>query len=129
MKFYADSAELVARILLGLIFALGGWGKIGTFVGTQTFMQSAGVPGALLPLVIVLELGGGLALMAGWQTRYTAFVLAGFTLLAALLFHNDFAEPMQKILFLKNLAIAGGLLLLTVHGSGEYSLDARRLKR
>lgn len=128
MKSYEDIAELLARILIALLFLLGGWSKIGNFVGTQTFMQSAGVPGALLPMVILLELFGAIALIIGWQTRYTAFALAGFTLLAALLFHNNFSDHMQQILFLKNLSISGGLLLLAVHGAGEYALDTRQQK-
>jgi putative oxidoreductase len=117
--------ELSGRILIAAIFLLSGLNKIGTFANTQGFMESAGVPGALLPLVILIEVAGALAVIVGWQTRYAALILAAFCVLAGVLFHSDFSDPMQKILLLKNLAIAGGFLLLSVRGAGELSLDAR----
>jgi putative oxidoreductase len=88
-------------------------------------MDSVGVPGMLLPLVIILEVGAGVALLVGWQTRIAAYALAGFTGLAAILFHSNLAEQMQMILFMKNWAIAGGLLLLAVNGAGAMSMDNR----
>jgi putative oxidoreductase len=88
-------------------------------------MASVGVPGALLPLVIATELLGAIAIIIGWHTRIVAFALAGFTLLSAILFHNDFANQIQMIMFLKNVSIAGGFLLLVAHGAGAYSLDRR----
>jgi putative oxidoreductase len=119
-------ADLAGRILLATMFLLAGLQKIGGFAGTQAYMESAGVPGALLPLVIALEIGGALAIIAGWRTRLTALLLAGFTLVAAFLFHRVPGDAMQAILFLKNLAIAGGFLLLVARGAGGWSLDARR---
>lgn len=119
-------SPLVGRILLALIFVLAGFGKLGAgYAGTQGYMESMGVPGMLLPLVIILEIGGGIALIIGWQTRIVSWLLAGFTLLAALIFHNNFGDQTQMIMFLKNLAIVGGLLVLAVHGPGAYSLDKR----
>jgi len=88
-------------------------------------MASAGVPGALLPVVIAVEVLGAAAIIVGWQTRIVAFLLAGFSLLSALIFHNDFANQIQMVMFLKNVSIAGGLLLLVAHGAGRFSLDAR----
>jgi putative oxidoreductase len=88
-------------------------------------MSSAGVPGALLPAVIVTELGGALAIILGWRTRIVAALLAGFSVLTALVFHNNFADQAQMINFLKNLSIAGGFLLLLVNGAGPLSLDRR----
>jgi len=85
-----------------------------------------GVPGVLLPLVIALEIGGAILVIAGLWTRITALALAVFTVLSALLFHLDFAEPMQQIMFLKNFAIAGGFLFLAIKGAGAWSIDARR---
>ena len=82
------------------------------------------MPGALLPLVIALEVGGALAIIVGWQTRIVAFLLAGFALLSALIFHSHFADQVQMIMFWKNVAIAGGFLLLVAHGAGPLSLDA-----
>ncbi|PXW85735.1 putative oxidoreductase [Nitrosomonas sp. Nm84] len=121
--------QLVARIMLALIFLIAGLQKIGGYEGTQGYMESAGVPGMLLPLVILLEVGGGLALIAGWQTKLTAVVLALFTLAAAALFHNNFSDQMQTILFMKNIAMAGGLLLLAVYGAGGCSVDSFRARK
>lgn len=117
--------ELVGRVLLAAMFLLSGLGKLGQYAGTQGYMAAAGVPGQFLPLVIALEVAGALAIMVGWRTQATALVLAGFTLLAAAVFHHQFQDPMQMILFLKNVAIAGGFLVLFVHGAGPWSLDAR----
>lgn len=116
---------LVARILMALIFVLAGYGKIAGYEGTQAYMASAGVPGALLPLVIFAELGGGLALAAGFLTRWAALGLAVFSIVSGLLFHSNFGDQMQQILLLKNLAMAGGLLMVYVHGGGALSLDAK----
>ncbi|MEA3413734.1 MAG: DoxX family protein [Pseudomonadota bacterium] len=113
--------NLVARALMALIFIGAGISEIGGYAGTLAYMESAGVPAMLLPLVIALELGGGLALLLGIGARVSAVVLAGFTLVAALLFHADFADQMQSILFMKNLAIAGGLLMVALHGPGAWS--------
>ncbi len=117
--------QLVARILLAHIFLLAGLNKIGGYADTQVYMDAMGVPGMLLPLVIILEIGGGLALILGWQTRWAAYALAGFTGLAAVIFHMDFGQQIQMILFMKNWALVGGLLLLGIYGAGAYSLDNR----
>ena len=119
-------SQLVARVFLGHIFLLAGVSKIGAYEGTQGYMDAMGVPGMLLPLVILLEVGGGLAIIAGWQTKWTAVVLAAFSVVAAAIFHNNFGDQTQMILFMKNIAIAGGFLLLSAHGAGAYSLDNRR---
>ena len=111
------------RLLLSLMFILAGYNKMGGYAGTQGYMEAMGVPGGLLPLVIILELLGGLVLLVGWNTRIIAFLLAGFTLLANLMFHNNLADQMQYLLFMKNLSIAGGLLMLTALGGGAYSVD------
>ncbi|MBS0299919.1 MAG: DoxX family protein [Proteobacteria bacterium] len=121
-------SQFVARVFLGQIFLLSGFFKIGGYEGTQGYMEAMGVPGMLLPLVIALEIGGGLAIIAGWQTRLVSAVLAVFTLVAAAIFHNNLADQMQMIMFMKNIAITGGFILLAVHGAGGYSLDERRSK-
>lgn len=113
------------RILLATIFLIAGYGKITGYAGTQGYMEAMGVPGQLLPLVILTEILGGLAILLGWHTRIAAFLLAGFTLLAALIFHTNFADQMQQIMFLKNLAIMGGFFMLIHHGPGAYALDNR----
>ena len=124
----SDFAELGGRILLAAIFLISGLGKIGGYAATAGYMTSVGVPGALLPAVIALEVLGAIAIIVGWKTRLTAILLAGFTLLSGLLFHGNFADQMQMIMFLKNVSIAGGFLLLAAHGAGALSLDRRNTK-
>ena len=116
----------LGRLLLSLIFVVSGVGKIGAYAGTQAYMDSMGVPGMLLPLVIALELLGGLAIILGWQTRLVAFLLAGFCIVSAVLFHGNVSDPSEQIQFLKNLGLAGGFLLIVAHGAGAWSLDNRR---
>lgn len=119
----ADAAlSLLGRVLLSLIFILAGWQKITGYEATLQYMQAFGVPGFLLPLVILTELGGGLAILTGVFTRAAALALAGFSIVAALIFHANFADDVQLVLFLKNLAIAGGLVLLAAHGPGPWAL-------
>ncbi|MGC2048766.1 MAG: DoxX family protein [Gallionella sp.] len=114
---------IVARVMASTIFIVAGYGKLGVgYAGTQGYMASVGVPGELLPLVITLELGGGLALLLGFQTRLAAFLLAGFCITSAFIFHSG-ADQMQQIMFMKNLAMSGGLLAFTMFGAGHLSLD------
>jgi putative oxidoreductase len=122
---FEKTADLAGRLLIAALFLNAGFHKITGYAGTQAYMQSAGVPGALLPLVIALELLGAIAIVAGYRIRIAALALAGFTIVAALLFHAA-ADPTQHLLYMKNFAIAGGLLLLAARGAGDWSLDARR---
>lgn len=119
--------DLAGRILLALIFITAGYGKIGGYEGTAGYMESMGVPGALLPLVILTELGGGIAIVLGLFTRPVAVALAGFSILSGIIFHAG-ADQMQQIMFAKNLAIAGGFLVLAAHGAGAWSIDAKLKK-
>ncbi len=123
-----NAIVLIARLLLAHIFVLAGVGKITGYAGTQGYMESMGVPGALLPLVILLELGGGLALIIGLLTRWVALALAAFCVASALIFHMNWSEQTQMIMFMKNVALAGGFLLLYVQGAGAFSVDAQRGK-
>lgn len=118
--------NVISRILLAQIFVFAGINKILGYSGTQGYMEMMGVPGILLPLVIILELGGGLALIIGWQARWSAYALAGFTIVSAVIFHNNLSVQVQMIMFMKNFAIAGGLLLIAEHGTGAFSLDNRK---
>lgn len=122
------SLDLAGRCCLAAIFLVAGVGKVGQYARTQECMAAAGIPGTLLPLVVLLEIGGALAITCGWQTRYCALAVAAFSVAAAFLFHTDFERQMQLIMFLKNIAIAGGFLLLSDHGAGPWSLDAHRSK-
>ena len=119
-------AAPVGRVLLASLFLLAGLQKIGAYEGTAGYMASQGVPGALLPLVIGLEVLGAAAVIVGWQTRAVALLLAGFSLASAVLFHFKPDDALQMTMFLKNVSIAGGFLLLVAHGAGAYSLDHRR---
>ncbi|MRS14450.1 DoxX family membrane protein [Enterobacteriaceae bacterium RIT691] len=123
MKKLEDVGILVARILMPILFITAGWGKITGYAGTQQYMEAMGVPGALLPLTILLEFGGGLAVLFGFLTRTTALFTAGFTLITAFIFHSNFAEGVNSLMFMKNLTIAGGFLLLAVTGPGAFSID------
>ena len=120
-----NSVELTGRFLLVLLFLLSGLGKLGAYGATAAYMSSQGVPGALLPVVIGTEVLGAAAIVIGWKTRLVAFLLAGFSLLTALAFHNNLADQTQMIMFFKNLSIAGGFLLLVANGAGTLSLDSR----
>jgi len=121
--------SLFGRIALSALFIVSGLGKLAAYAGTQQYMAAAGVPGFLLPLVIVIEVGGGMLILAGAFTRATAIVLALFTLAAGILFHANLADQNQFIHLLKNIAIAGGFLTLAAHGPGPVSIDALRRKR
>jgi putative oxidoreductase len=118
---------LVARLLLAHIFLLSGLSKLGTgYAATQGYMKAMGTPEILLPLVIALEIGGSLALIVGFFTRWAALAIAGFCVVSAVIFHRNFGDQIQMIMFMKNFAMAGGLLLLYVHGAGAFSVDAKR---
>jgi putative oxidoreductase len=118
-------SELGGRVFLAALFLASGLAKITAYTATAGYMAAAGVPGALLPAVIALEVLGAIAIVVGWQTRIVALLLAGFTLLSAVLFHNDFADQVQLVMFFKNVSITGGFLLLAAHGAGRLSVDGR----
>jgi putative oxidoreductase len=123
---------VIARILLALMFVLAGVGKLGGLEGTAGYIASKGLP---LPMVLavaagVVELVAGVLLIIGWQARWAALALAAFTLVASVIFHNFWAMPaeqqmMQQLMFMKNMAVVGGLLLVFAFGAGALSLDAR----
>lgn len=111
-----------ARALLSLIFIGAGYSKLIGYAGTQSYMEAMHVPGSLLPVVIILELGGGIALLLGWQTRLIAGLLAGFCVITGFIFHGA-GDQMNQIMLMKNIAIAGGLLALVRTGAGAPALD------
>ena len=124
-----NSAALVGRILLAVIFILSGFNKITGYDGTAAYMATKlPMVGILLPLTILVELGGGILLAIGYKARWAALALAGFTIVAAFIFHNfwavEAAQKMgQQINFMKNIAITGGMLVVFAFGAGRYSLD------
>lgn len=119
-------AAPAGRLFLSMMFIMSGLTKIGQYEGTQGYMDAMGVPGAVLPLVILTEVLGGLAVLVGWKARYAAFALAGFSILSAMLFHADFSNQAEMTNFMKNFTIAGGFLLIVAHGAGAFSIDNRK---
>lgn len=118
-----------ARVLMAAIFILAGLGKLSATDATVAHMQAYGLPGGLLYPTILFELSCGLLLLIGFGTRFVATLLSVFSVLSAVIFHADFADQTHQVMFLKNLAMAGGLLLLAKHGSTSFSMDALRAKR
>ena len=119
----------IGRLLLSMIFIFSGVSKITGYVATQGYMEAMGVPSMLLPLVIAVELCGGIAILLGFQARLVTIVMAGFSVISALLFHQFWIDEAQMNSFMKNIAIAGGFLMIFAHGAGAYSLDNQRLQR
>ena len=111
---------LIARILMAYIFIVAGWGKVTAYQATVGYMESMGVPAAMLPFTILVELGGGLALLFGFQARFAAMGLGVFSWITAFLFHGGADDGIN---FMKNLAMAGGLFFLMLHGAGKFSID------
>ncbi|MDO8825867.1 DoxX family protein [Methylophaga sp.] len=122
---FSNISDLAGRIFLSVLFLTAGLSKLGAgYEGTAQYMSAMGISSALLPLVIATEILGAIAIIVGFQTRIVAFLLAGFSILSALFFHLDFADQMQSILFMKNIAIAGGFLVLVSQGAKRFSIDA-----
>jgi putative oxidoreductase len=119
--------SVAARLLMAQLFIISGWEKLTGFNGTVGYMASMGIPlaGVVTPLIILIELGGGLALLFGFKTRWVAAVIALFTVGTALIAHTNFADQNQMINFMKNLSIAGGLLWFFRNGGGAASIDAQ----
>lgn len=129
-----DVAALIGRIMLALMFVISGFGKIGGFADTTVYMASAGLPAVdvllevLLIVTILIELGGGTAIVLGWRTRSIALLIFLFTALVTVVFHRFWAAPpdeamVQQLMFMKNVSVMGGLLVLVAFGPGEYALD------
>jgi len=123
MERFQDISMLLGRVFLSLLFIVSAFNKITDYAGTQEYMESMGVPALMLPLVIILELLGGIAILIGFKTRIVALLFIGFNVISALLFHSDFGDQTQMTMFMKNIAIAGGFLLLFAQGAGAYSID------
>ena len=124
---------VIARILLALMFVLAGFGKLTGLEGTAGYIASKGLPAPMLLAVAagVVELVAGVLLIIGWQARWAALALAAFTVVASVIFHNFWAMPAaqqmtQQLMFMKNMGVVGGLLLVFAFGAGSLSLDARR---
>jgi len=115
--------EFIGRLLLSALFLIEGFGKISMQENVIMYMEDYGVPGVLFVPAIVLEILFPLLLIVGYKTKWAASVMALFTFTVAIIFHTDFSEGMQMIFFLKDLAIAGGFMIILVYGPGKISLD------
>ena len=115
--------EIFGRIFLSAVFLIAGVNKIFNYEGTTAYMESFGVPGLLYIPAIILEILFPLLIVIGYQTKISALIMAIFTIVVAIIFHTNFADQMQFTSFFKNIAIAGGFLIIFIKGAGEYSLD------
>ena len=115
--------DLIGRILISALFLLNGVFKINNYDGTIGWMESFGMPGILIIPAIILEIAGPILIIIGYKTKLAAGLLSLFCIATAVIFHNDFADQMQFTSFLKNIALAGGFLLIVVNGSKDFSLD------
>ena len=115
--------EILGRLLLSAIFLINGIGKIFNYEGTIQYMENFDVPGYLIIPAITVEILFPILLIIGYYTKFSALVLSLFTLVLAVIFHTDFSNQMQLMSFLKNIAIAGGFLIIFVYGPGKYSID------
>jgi len=130
MESRKDVAALIGRVLLAQMFVIAGFGKITGYGDTAGYMTTMGMPmvAVLLPLTILVEFGGGIALLVGWKARWAALLLAAFTLLASVIFHNFWAMTGEaamnnSLFFYKNVAVIGGLLMVWAFGPGRFSVD------
>ena len=119
----------IGRLFLSMIFIFSGFTKITGYAATQGYMEAMGVPGMLLPFVIALELFGGIAILIGFKARLIALLFVGFNIVSALLFHQFWIDESQMNPFMKNIAIAGGFLMIFAHGAGAYSIDNSKTRK
>ena len=128
LKQYEDLGALVARLFMGALFILYGYLKLTGYAGTVAYMGRQGLPAPTLfaALAVIIELGGGLLILFGYQTRLVALGCAVYVLIAALIAHRNFGDTNQMSHFWKNIAIVGGFIALMVAGPGSYSVDGRK---
>ena len=123
---HSDVAILVGRLFMSSLFVLYGYFKLTGYAGTEAYMAKLGLPTFFAALAVIIELGGGLLILFGYQTRLTALGLGIYVLVAAFLAHAHFSDGAQLTHFMKNMAIVGGCLAFIACGGGAYSLDARK---
>ena len=122
-----DLIDLISRVLISLLFLLNGYFKIINYDGTIEWMESYGVPGIFLTPAIILEITAPILIIIGYNTRLAASLLAGFCIATAFVFHTDFSNQIQITSFLKNIALAGGFLIIAINGASKFSLDFKKL--
>ena len=126
-SFFEEISKPLGRLLVAQVFFILGYRKVLNYDATAGWMESMGISGSLLPLVIIVELFCSLGLIIGWKTRICAILLGGYCFLSAVLFHMEFSDPMQQISFMKNIALSGALLYIFANGAGKFSLDNRNV--
>lgn len=119
------AADLVGRLLLAALFLYDGWIVFNNYEATAEYLAQFSMPPLFLIPALILQVVGGLLIAAGWNARLAALALSLFCISTALIFHNQFGDSNEAIQFWKDLAIAGGLLILATHGAGTFSLDSR----
>jgi putative oxidoreductase len=131
MQGSETAATLIGRVLMSVLFVLGGWGKLMAPAATQAMLARNNLPmvEAAWVLAVVVELGGGLAILLGLFTRPVALLCAIWCVATALIAHTNFADRLQEINFLKNMGLTGGFLYIAAFGAGFWSLDAWRARR
>ena len=122
-----DLIDLISRVLISLLFLFNGYFKIINYDGTIEWMESYGVPGIFLTPAIILEIAAPILIIIGYNTRLAASLLAGFCIATAFVFHTDFSNQIQITSFLKNIALAGGFLIIAINGARKFSLDFKKL--
>ena len=127
LEKYSDAAALIGRLFFSSMFLVFGYGKLTGFSGTVGYMESLGLPAPALftVLAIIIEIGGGLLMLVGYETRLVSLGLAIYVLISAFIGHSHLGDPNQFQHFMKNMALIGGSLAFVAHGGGAYSLDAR----
>ncbi|QMV52035.1 DoxX family protein [Ewingella americana] len=126
-KLFYGLVSVFMRVVLSSVFIIAGIGKISAYNATGEYMASMGVPAALLPLVILTELGGGLALLVGYQTRIVAILYFGFCIISGLIFHSG-PDMQSQLMLMKNVTMSGGFIALFLLGAGGFSVDNRNAR-
>jgi putative oxidoreductase len=131
MSKSADTIAFIGRCLMAALFLLSGFGRIAGPAASIAWIASTGLPMPTIAYVVsvIIELGGGLLLILGWQIRPLAVVLSVYAIATAFIFHRNLADQNQLFHFLKNIAVMGGLFQLMAFGAGNFGLDARRARR
>lgn len=126
-KVFYGLVSVFMRVVLSSVFIIAGVGKLSAYKATGEYMASMGVPAALLPLVILTELGGGLALLVGYQTRIVAILYFGFCIISGLIFHSG-PDMQSQLMLMKNVTMSGGFIALFLLGAGGFSVDNRNAR-
>lgn len=125
---FKNIVNVISRVMLSYLFIVAGYGKLIGYEATLNYMQSMHVPSIFLPLVILLELGGGIAIILGLFTRLTSICIAIFSIVAAIIFHQG-SDDINSLMFMKDIGIAGGFIMLALNGADKFSVDYLIKKR